>query len=116
MKEIKNKNGIKMSYYIDNDVNKVVILDSNGNYFEDMYYDTYDNDNGREDIMAIVNVLEQTTLDEMCSFYGFKIYKSLQDLAEKEDLTLKEIKDNEYVNEFIVNGTKYYTWANVQGV
>lgn len=107
MERANNKNGIEM-YWATNGIDrKVDILDSNGNYFEDIYYDD------EIEIDGIVKDLENTTLEEMCKcwFCGIRIYNSLRELAENEELTLEETKDNEYLNVFNVNGKTFYTFS-----
>ena len=111
MEKINNKNGIEMFYELDGTDTKVCILDSNGNYFNDMYFEIYEDDNGAEDIGAILHTLEETTLEEMCNFFNANHYGSLNELAEEENLCLAELKNNEYLNMFNVNGTTFYTWS-----
>ena len=50
MEKINNKNGIEMFWQRANDIDKINILDSNGNYFNDMYFDIYEDDNGAEEL------------------------------------------------------------------
>lgn len=109
MQKINNEHGIEMYWELDGTDTKVLILDSNGNYFNDLYYDIYDNDNGEEDIQAIIHTLEQTTLEELCNFMGARKYKSLEELAEQEEL--EETQDNEYINVFNVNENTFYTFS-----
>lgn len=111
MEKINNRNGIEMYYELDGTDAKIIILDSNGKYFNDLYYDSYRNDNGEEDIGAILHTLEETTIEEMCYFFGSTIYTSIATLCENEELTQKEAKDNDYLNIFNVNGKKHYAWS-----
>lgn len=108
--EIKNKNNIKFYYEIDETTNKVNILDSRECYFNDLYFDPHDN----EDIPSIINMLEQTDLEEMCRFFNANVYDSWKDLIEQEELEEDEesILDNIYINLFIVGNKIYYTWSN----
>jgi hypothetical protein len=108
--EINNKYNIKFYYEIDETTNKVNILDSSENYFNDMYYDADDKD----DIKAIINMLEKTDLEEMCNFFNANVYASAKELIEKEELneTEESVLDNDYVNRFIVGEKTYYTWSN----
>lgn len=67
IKQVNNANGIKLFYEIEKENNRVCILDSNKKYFDDIslvYEDT------EKDIEFIRKVLEQTTLEEMCVFFG----------------------------------------------
>ena len=111
MKRINNKNGIEMCWEMANDVDKIYIFDSNGNYFNDLSFDIYEDDNGKEDIGAIIKTLEDTTLENMCNFFGAKKYNTLEELAESEEITIKDLKDNDYLNVFDVNGKTFYTWS-----
>lgn len=110
MKLINNKNGIKMYYEISKDICKVNILDSKGHYFNDLLYEP---GYAQEDIKSIIQMLEETKLDEMCLYFGVKFYESLENLKKSENLdqTLKEIETNDYTNIFVVNDKKYYTWS-----
>lgn len=67
VKRVNNTNGIKLFYEIELDNNRVCILDSNKNYFDDL---TLDYEDTQKDIEFIQKVLEQTTLEEMCNFFG----------------------------------------------
>lgn len=111
MEKINNKNGIEMFWERASDINKIIILDSNGNYFNDMYFDIYEDDNGAEDIGAILHTLEETTLENMCNFFGVREYETLEEMAEMEDLELDGLESNDYTNIFNVNGTTFYTWS-----
>ena len=111
MQKINNEHGIEMYWELDGTDTKVLILDSNGNYFNDLYYDIYDNDNGEEDIQAIIHTLEQTTLEEMCNFMVARKYNSLEELAEQEELAIEETQDNEYINVFNVKANTFYTFS-----
>lgn len=111
MEKINNKNGIKMFYELDGTDAKVCILDSNGKYFNDLYYDSYRNNDSEEDIQAILHTLEETTLENMCNFFGARKYKSLEEMAKMEDLELDGLESNDYTNIFNVNGTTFYTWS-----
>lgn len=111
MKRINNKNGIKMFWERANDIDKINIFDSNGNYFNDLYLNVYKDDNGNENIDEVLRMFEDTTLENMCNFFNASRYKSLEDLAGKENLCLAELKDNEYLNIFNVSGKIFYTWS-----
>lgn len=111
MGKINNKNGIEMYWEKAEDINKINIFDSNKKYFNDMYYGIYNNDNGEEDIQAILHTLEETSIEGMCNFFNASLYVSLNELAEEENLCLAELKNNEYLNMFNVNGKTYYTWS-----
>nr|DAK86237.1 MAG TPA: hypothetical protein [Caudoviricetes sp.] len=114
MERVNNKNGIEMYWEKASDVNKINILDSNRNYFNDQYFDEYENDNGAEDIGAIVHTLEETTLEEMCNYFNARKYNSLKELIDKEELydtNETEILNNDYLNVFNVNGTTFYTYS-----
>ena len=105
MEKINNKNGITMFWTKANDVNKINILDSNGDYFNDLFFDVYEDDDGAEDIEAIINTLKNTTLEDMCNFFNANYYETLEEL--KQDIGIDE--PNDYINTFIVNGKTYYT-------
>ena len=112
MDKINNKYGIEMYYELDGIENKVWILDSNKKYFNDLYYDVYGNDEGKEDIDSIINTLENTTLEEMCNFMGHSIFESIEDIITYYDdeniKTLQDVLKTDYLNIFYVNGkTKY---------
>lgn len=114
MKKVNNKNGLKMYWERANDINKINIFDSNGNYFNDLYFDTYENDNGTEDIGAIIHTLEETTLENMCNFFGATLYESTKELLEREhinDFDENTIQENEYVNTFKIKDKTFYTWS-----
>lgn len=111
MKQINNKNGIEMYYELGEIEAKIIVLDSNGKYFNDLYYDSYRNDNGEEDIGAILHTLEETTLENMCNFFGANCYKTLEEMAEMEELELDCLEKNCYTNIFNVNDKTFYTWS-----
>lgn len=110
--KINNKNGIELYYYVAEDVDKVVILDTNKNYFEDIYIETsyYE-----EDKNSIIKMLEETTLEDMADYYGFKMYASKDELIKDQELdcTCEELTSNEYCNIFKVNNETYYVWTNI---
>lgn len=110
MEKINNKNGIEMYYKLDGTETKVNVFDSNGKYFNDIYYDIYDNDNGEEDIQAILHTLEETTLENMCNFFGANYYETLEEMAEMEELELDCLERNCFTNIFNVNDKTFYTW------
>lgn len=111
MERINNKNGIEMYYQTCGTDTRLFIYDSNKKYFNDMYYDIYDNDSGEEDIGAILHTLEETTLENMCNFFGARKYDSLKEMADKEDLQTENLENNDYTNIFKVNDKKFYTWS-----
>ena len=88
-----NKNGIKMYYEFATDINKINILDSNGNYFNDLYIDD------DEDVDAIIKMLEETNLEEMANFFGATVYTTKSDL---EDI------GTDYINIFRVKGKVFF--------
>lgn len=109
MEKINNKNGIEMFWERANDIDKINIFDSNGNYFNDIYYVICEEN---EDLNSILKMLEETTLEEMCNFFGVRKYNSIKELEKMENVEYLEYKEfNEYVNEFNVNGKTFYTWS-----
>lgn len=110
MNKINNEHGIEMYYEIDTFVDKLNILDSNGNYFDDLLLDLYTPE--EDDTKAIVETLTHTTLEEMVNFFACKkLYNSLEEL--QYDLQDPEItEDNEWVNIFKVKDKKYYVWSD----
>lgn len=104
MQKVNNKHGIKMFWELDGTDTKVIILDSNGKYFEDLYYDD------SQELNSILHDLEQSTIEELCNFVGARIFTSKKELCKEEELTSDDIKDNCYLNEFKVNNKKYYTF------
>lgn len=107
---INNEHGIEMYYERDTFADKINILDSNGNYFDDLLLDHYTPE--EDDTQAIVDMLSRTTLEEMVNFFACKkLYNSLDELT--YDLQDPEItENNEYVNIFKVNDKKYYVWSD----
>lgn len=94
--KVSNINGIELYYEIATDVNKLNILDSNKNYFNDLYLETDDID---IDIKTIVKTLEETDLQSMCAFFGTHTI-----------ITKEETKNygEEYINEFRIGDKTYY--------
>lgn len=111
MEKINNKNGIEMYWERAGDVDKINILDSNKNYFNDLYFDVYEDDSGEEDIGVILHTLEETTLENMCNFFGARKYNSIEEMADKEDLQTENLENNDYTNIFKVNDKTVYTWS-----
>lgn len=109
-KLIKNKNKIKFYYEIDNSTNKINILDSNKNYFNDLYLDFYDI---KQDIKNILDMLKETSLISLCNFFGARKYGTIEKLIKDEELeeTKKSVLKNEYLNIFKVGKKFYYTWS-----
>lgn len=107
MKQVNNINNIKMFYGINEHDNKVEIYDSNKKYFNDMYFDA----NDEEDIPAIIEMLKQTTLNDMCDFFNAKVYNSIKELSCNEELCEEDLKDNEYMNIFNIKNKTFYTWS-----
>lgn len=107
MTKINNKHGIEFYYEFSTEEEKMYVLDTNGKYFDDLLVDL----NDKEDKQALINMLENTTLQEMINFFAMKtIYNSLEEL--QEDLEDNEItENNEYLNIFKVNDKKYYVWS-----
>ena len=108
MNKINNKHGIEFYYEFSTECEKMYILDTNGKYFDDLLVDLDD----KEDKQASINMLENTTLIDMCNLFNKTIYNSLEEL--QYDLQDPEItEDNDYVNIFKVNDKKYYVWNGV---
>lgn len=111
MKRVKNKNGVIMYWEFSSDTHKVNILDSRQNYFNDLYYEP---EYKEEDVKDIIKMLEETTLQEMCNFFGARRYDTMEELIHHEDLydcDENTVIDNDYVNVFIVNNSVQYTWS-----
>ena len=111
MKRVKNKTGIVMYWELAKDTNKVNILDSRKNYFNDLYYECEDSE---QDIKDIVEMLENTDLQNMCDFFWVSRYDTVEELIHYEDLydyDENTVIDNDYVNVFIVNNSVQYTWG-----
>lgn len=106
---INNEHGIEMYYERDTFVDKINILDSNGNYFDDLLLDLYTPE--EYDIQAIVDTLSHTTLVELVNFFACKkLYNSLEEL--RYDLQDNEITAvNDHINIFKVNDKIYYVWS-----
>lgn len=112
--KIDNKNGIDFYYYIEQHENeesaddRLLILDSNKQYFNDFLLQE---DDRQEEIKAILDILEATTLKEMCYIYDYQLFNNsnkLSKFAYGEILTKEEILDTGYVNTFCVNGQLFY--------
>lgn len=110
MNKINNEHGIEMYYERDTFVDKLNILDSNGNYFDDLLLDLYTPE--EDDIQAIVETLTHTTLAELVNFFACKkLYNSLEEL--RYDLQDPEITAvNDHINIFKVNNKIYYVWSD----
>ena len=111
MKRVKNKNGIVMYWELAKDTNKVNILDSRKTYFNDLYYECEDSE---QDIKDIVEMLENTDLQNMCNFFNVRRYDTTEELIHYEDLydcDENTVIDNDYLNVFIVNNSVQYTWS-----
>ena len=108
MTKINNKHGIEFYYEFSTEYEKMYVLDTNGKYFDDLLVDLDD----KEDKQALINMLENTTLAELVTFFACKkLYNSLEEL--QYDLQDPEItEDNDYVNVFKVNDKKYYVWSD----
>ena len=107
MNKINNKHGIEFYYEFSTEWEKMYILDTNGKYFDDLLVDLDD----KEDKQASINMLENTTLIDMCNLFNKTIYNSLKELQyDQQDPEITE--DNEYVNIFKVNDKKYYVWSD----
>ena len=107
MNKVKNKHGIKMYWEFAIDINKINILDSKKNYFNDLYYET----NTLEELKDIIDILENTTLESMCEFFNAKLYNTLEELRKGEENDSIQL-NNEYLNIFNIENKKYYTWSN----
>ena len=112
--KIDNKNGIDFYYYIkqheseENADDRLFILDSNKQYFNDFLLKE---DNRDVEIKSILDVLEKTTLKEMCYIYDYQLFNNFNKLSKfayGEILTREEIFDTGYVNTFYVNGQLFY--------
>lgn len=108
--KVNNRCGIDFYYEIEQQGkeqsfdDRLVILDSKKQYFNDFILQE---DDREEEIKGIVNVLESTTLEEMCYNYGYHIFESLTKLSQYaygKILTKDEIFDAGYTNVFYVNG------------
>lgn len=110
MEKLNNKNGIEMYYEIVKDYPKMVIYDSNKEYFNDLNLVEEDFDT---DFEKLKELLQTTDLNSMCEFFGHKIYDKIEELAKEQDLDYKEIDplQNEYVNVFKVKDKEFYTWC-----
>lgn len=107
MNKIDNKHGIEFYYEFSTEEEKMYVLDTNGNYFDDLLVDLDD----KEDKQALINMLENTKFENMCLFFNKTIYNSLEEL--QYDLQDPEItENNDYVNIFKVNDKKYYVWSD----
>ena len=79
-----------------NDVDKINILDSMGNYFNDLYIETNeDGSYNSEDVDAVIKMLEETNLQEMTNFFNATVCKDTKELADV---------GTDYINIFRVNG------------
>lgn len=108
--KVNNKCGIEFYYEIEQQYtqpgadDRLVILDSNKQYFNDFLLQE---DDREEEIKGIVKTLEETDLKEMCYVYDYQIFDSLTKLSQYaygEILTRDEIFDAGYTNVFRVNG------------
>lgn len=105
MERVKNKHGIVMYWDLSINANTLLILDSNRKYFNDLYYEEDEND---EDLNSIVEMLERTTLPEMCAFFGTTLYEDKRELL--NTLADTNIDDeDDYINTFRVKDKIFYT-------
>ena len=105
MEKVNNENGIEMYWELSIDSNKVLILDSNKKYFNDLYFDEDEND---EDLKCVINMLERTTLQEMCYFFGATLYEDKKELLNTlVDCNIND--EDDYINTFKVNNKLFYT-------
>ena len=111
MEKVNNKNGIDFYYEIDKEQNRFVIYDSSENYFNDLCLEQEDYDT---DFKALIKMVENTDLNEMCAFFGHKIYDTRQELVKEQELENEydedNILDNDYVNRFVVKDKVYYVF------
>ena len=112
--KINNKCGIEFYYEIEQQDNeqsandRLVILDSNKQYFNDFLLQE---DDREEEIKALLDVLEATTLQEMCYHYDYQIFSNLTQLSQfayGKVLTKDEIFEAGYTNVFNVNGKTFF--------
>lgn len=87
------------------DINKINILDSDKNYFNDLYYED------TKDIARIIRILQNISFDGLVTYFNVQGYDSIKELAEENILTAEECTDNDYINRFEVNGKSRYTWS-----
>lgn len=110
MEKVNNKNEIEMYYEIEEDYPQLVIYDSNKNYFNDIILEEEDFE---ENFKSLIDTIENTDLNNMCAFFGHKLYDNICELAKEQDLDYKEIDplQNDYVNVFRVKDKEFYTWC-----
>lgn len=108
MKKVKNKNNIKMFYELELNNNRICILDSNKDYFNDLSLDY--NEKVKDEETAIRKMLEETDLQSMCGFFNARKYDNLQELCKYEEFdTELDAINNPNINKFIINNKAYYT-------
>ena len=111
MDKVNNKYGIEMYYYIDEQENRIIICDSNTNYFNDL---TLEEEDYNTNFKSLIETLENTTLKEMCVFFNHNLYNNIEELAKDNEIADYEdceLLENEYVNVFNVGDKTFYTWA-----
>lgn len=101
MQKVNNINKIKMFYELELNNNRICILDSNKNYFDDLALD-YDG-NVIEEEKAIREMLEKTDIEEMCNFFG------THKIINKEE---RKKYGSGYVNSFKRNNETIYVAFN----
>lgn len=108
--KVNNKCGIEFYYEIEQQGkeqsadDRLIILDSNKQYFNDFLLQE---DDREQEIKAIVDILEATTLEEMCYYYDYQIFDNLEKLSQYaygKILSQDELFDTGYVNIFRANG------------
>ena len=121
MEKVNNKNGLDFYYEIEDlehgfTYERLVILDSNKNYFNDFVLDEPDR---QEEIESILNILENTTIEEMCCYYDYQMFDSIEKLKDYMEYKTEdtwwadeELLQNEYVNIIKDNQNIYYCLKN----
>lgn len=115
---ISNKYGLILFYKIeqlgeDKDPNdRFLILDSNREYFNDLMFLEEDRE---EEITELLKFVENSTLQEMCYIYDYKIYNTWEECLINEYSKYEDMKTEEdllatgYVNKIADRyGKKYY--------
>ena len=115
---IHNKHGLILFYMIEqrgqekSGDDRFLILDSNKEYFNDLMFLE---DNREEEIAEFLKFVENSTLQEMCYIYDYKIYNTWEDCLHNEYLEYEDMKTEEdllatgYVNKIAdIYGKEYY--------
>lgn len=110
MEKVNNVNGIELYFEIEEKYNRCIIADSSMNYFNDIELEQEDFET---DFKMIRQTLEQTSLKEMCDYFGCSLYDNYETLIKENDLIgyrEDNILDCDFVNRFIVKDKIYYTF------